>query len=96
MPPSPVYDWIGSGYTGGRREGPKIAAALAAVVGEADGVLNVGAGAGSYEPRDRPVVAVETSAIMVAQRPERAAPAVRAVAEALPFADGSFARRWRF
>jgi SAM-dependent methyltransferase len=45
---------------------------------------------GSYEPRDRPVVAVEPSAVMVARRPEHAAPAVRAIAEALPFADGSF------
>jgi hypothetical protein len=53
---SPVYDRIGPGYTGGRREEPRIAAALAAAIGDADSVLNVGAGTGSYEPRDRPVV----------------------------------------
>jgi SAM-dependent methyltransferase len=87
---SPVYDRIGLGYTGGRREEPRIAAALAAAIGDADSVLNVGAGTGSYEPRDRPVVSVEPSAVMIAQRPEHAAPAVRAIAEALPFADGSF------
>jgi SAM-dependent methyltransferase len=52
--------------------------------------VNVGAGAGSYEPRDRFVVAVEPSSVMVAQRPDRAAPAVRAVAEALPVAGGVF------
>lgn len=51
--------------------------------------MNVGAGAGSYEPRDRLVVAVEPSEVMLAQRPAGAAPAVRARAEALPFGDES-------
>ena len=90
MSSSQMYDRIGGGYTRGRREEPRIAAALHWVLGDADSVLNVGAGTGSYEPRDRPVVAVEPSAVMVAQRPAGAAPAVRATAEALPFADGSF------
>jgi hypothetical protein len=53
-------------------------------------VVNVGAGTGSYEPRDRQVTAVEPSAVMIAQRPQGAAPAVQAVAEQLPFADNSF------
>lgn len=52
--------------------------------------MNVGAGAGSYEPRDRAVVAVEPSAVMIEQRPLDAGPAVQAVAERLPLADGSF------
>jgi len=52
--------------------------------------VNVGAGAGSYEPHDLDVVAVEPSEVMIAQRPEGAAPVVRAVAEELPFEDGSF------
>ena len=56
-------------------------------VGDARTVLNVGAGAGSYEPEDRYVVAVEPSAAMRAQR---RTPAVIAVAEALPFDDDSF------
>jgi SAM-dependent methyltransferase len=50
-------------------------------------VLNVGAGAGSYEPPDRYVVAVEPSTAMRAQRSR---PAVIGVAEALPFDDDSF------
>jgi SAM-dependent methyltransferase len=50
----------------------------------------VGAGAGSYEPRDRKVVAVEPSLTMVRQRAADSAPAVRAVASALPFRDASF------
>jgi hypothetical protein len=47
----------------------------------------VGAGAGSYEPQDRYVVAVEPSAAMRAQR---SSPAVDATAEHLPFDDHSF------
>ncbi|MDQ6612061.1 MAG: class I SAM-dependent methyltransferase [Gemmatimonadota bacterium] len=53
-------------------------------------MLNVGAGTGSYEPVGPYVVAVEPSRIMIAQRDSHAAPAVCAVAEALPFASGTF------
>lgn len=49
----------------------------------------MGAGAGSYEPPGVTVLAVEPSAVMIAQRPPGAAPAVRAAAEALPVADGA-------
>jgi SAM-dependent methyltransferase len=63
-------------------------AAIAQAVGDGT-VLNVGAGAGSYEPAGT-IAAVEPSPVMLAQRPSTAAPAVRAVAEALPFADGEF------
>ena len=59
-------------------------------LGEARSILNVGAGTGSYEPADRSVVAVEPSAVMLAQRARDAAPATRARAEALPFADRRF------
>jgi SAM-dependent methyltransferase len=86
----PVYDRIGGGYTAGRREEPRIAARLARALGDADSVVNVGAGTGSYEPADRTVVAVEPSPVMAAQRPAGAAPCVRAAAEALPFGDGAF------
>ena len=51
--------------------------------------MNIGAGAGSYEPHGT-VAAVEPSPVMIAQRPAGSAPAVRAFAEALPFADGTF------
>jgi SAM-dependent methyltransferase len=86
----PVYDLIGDRYHKTRREDPAIAAAILAALGDADSVVNVGAGTGSYEPVDRPVLAVEPSTIMLAQRPPGAAPAVRAAAEALPLRDGSF------
>ena len=50
----------------------------------------MGAGAGSYEPRDRKVIAIEPSLTMVRQRERGAAPVVRALAAALPFRDASF------
>jgi SAM-dependent methyltransferase len=52
-------------------------------------VINVGAGAGSYEPADRTVISVEPSTVMLAQRPAGSAPAIRAVAEHLPLANGT-------
>jgi SAM-dependent methyltransferase len=87
---SHLYDRIGLGYAAVRREDPSIAAAIHAALGDARTIVNVGAGAGSYEPRDRDVIAVEPSPVMLAQRPVGAAPAVQASAEALPFADGAF------
>jgi SAM-dependent methyltransferase len=85
-----LYDRIGIGYAAYRRPDGRIAAHIADALGAARTVLNVGAGAGSYEPAEGTVVAVEPSAGMVRQRPPSAAPAVRAVAGALPFRDGAF------
>lgn len=79
-----------AGYATRRRADPRIAALIAAGLGSARTVVNVGAGAGSYEPVDREVIAVEPSARMRAQRPAGSAPVVDATAEDLPFADGSF------
>jgi SAM-dependent methyltransferase len=59
-------------------------------LGQAQTVLNVGAGAGSYEPGDRDVTAVEPSASMRSQRPPHLGPAIDATAEHLPFAEASF------
>jgi methyltransferase family protein len=67
-----------------------LARSIREALGDARTVVNVGAGAGSYEPADRSVVAVEPSAVMIAQRAPGAAPAVEGAAEALPFADSSF------
>ena len=85
-----VYDRIGRSYRGGRREDARIAVAIWSALGSAKSVVNVGAGTGSYEPRDRRVVAVEPSVVMLAQRPPGAAPAVQGTAEELPFGDESF------
>jgi SAM-dependent methyltransferase len=87
---SALYDRIGRSYVATRGEDPRIAAAIHAELSDARTVLNVGAGAGAYEPNDRDVTAVEPSAVMRAQRPPDAAPCIDARAEALPFADGAF------
>jgi SAM-dependent methyltransferase len=85
-----LYDTIGATYTVTRRTEPRIAEQVWAALGDAQTVLNVGAGTGSYEPSDRDVTAVEPSAVMRAQRPAGAAPCVAATAESLPFEDQSF------
>ena len=81
---------IGPGYAGRRRPEPAIARLIEAALDGAPTVLNVGAGAGSYEPVDRAVTAVEPSAAMRAQRPSHLPAAIDARAEHLPFADGEF------
>jgi SAM-dependent methyltransferase len=81
------YDTHGRSYTRFRRADPRIARRIHAALGDARTVVNVGAGAGSYEPEDRWVLAVEPSSTMRAQRPAGAAPAICARAEALPFDD---------
>jgi len=83
------YDEHGRHYNRARRADPRIEARIHAALGEAETVINVGAGTGSYEPRDRWVLAVEPSATMRAQRPLDAAPAIEARAEALPLDDGA-------
>jgi SAM-dependent methyltransferase len=83
------YDDIGGGYARTRREDPWLRARIEAALGDARTVVNVGAGAGSYEPPDRHVIAVEPSDVMAAQRPPELAPAIRASADALPLRDGS-------
>ncbi len=85
-----LYDEIGIGYVEHRRPDPRIAAAIDAALGGAGSVLNVGAGTGSYEPLDRPVVAVEPSIAMIRQRAPRSAQAIRASAPELPFPNGAF------
>ena len=84
------YEAGGGGYALQRRADPRIEALVHAALGDAGTVLNVGAGAGSYEPLDRAVTAVEPSAAMRAQRPAHLSVAIDATAEALPFPDASF------
>lgn len=88
---SVLYDTIGVDYADLRRPDVRIAAQIHAALGDARTILNVGAGAGSYEPADRSVTAVEPSAIMIAQRPaDSTATVVQASAEDLPLEENSF------
>ncbi|HWD64853.1 MAG TPA: methyltransferase domain-containing protein [Solirubrobacteraceae bacterium] len=85
----PRYDRIGSGYAGTRREDSRLARLIHEALGDSRTVVNVGAGAGSYEPSDRHVIAIEPSDVMASQRPPDLPPAVRASAGALPLRDQS-------
>jgi len=83
------YDAIGAGYGRRRRDDPDLARRIDEALGDARTVVNVGAGTGCYEPRDRHVIAVEPSDVMVDQRPNALAPAISAYADALPLRDGA-------
>lgn len=84
------YDRIGANYADLRKPDPRIAALVASALGDAGTILNVGAGAGSYEPADRQVTALEPSVEMIRQRRAPAAAVVQGRAEVLPFPDDSF------
>jgi hypothetical protein len=51
------YDTLGRHYALIRRPDPRLAAAIWSALGDAESIVNVGAGAGSYEPPDRKVIA---------------------------------------
>lgn len=84
------YGSIGAGYADYRQPDPRIAATINKALGDARTVINVGAGAGSYESEMFEVTAVEPSASMRAQRPPSLPVAIDGVAESLPFTDSSF------
>jgi SAM-dependent methyltransferase len=84
------YETIGFGYSRHRRPDPRIADQIEQALGSATTVINVGAGTGSYEPRDRQVTAVEPATVMMRQRPPGSAPVIQGYAESLPFPDKSF------
>jgi hypothetical protein len=84
------YGVIGANYRHYRQADPTIARFIVEALGNAQTVLNVGAGAGSYEPVDRTVTALEPSVSMRAQRPSHLSPAIDGMAENLPFADDVF------
>ena len=83
------YDEIGKNYAAARHADPRISAMIGEALGDSSSVVNVGAGTGSYEPSDRQVVAVEPSNVMISQR-RSTVPVIRALAEMLPFRDGTF------
>lgn len=85
-----AYDTIGVNYSDLRKPDPRIAHMIGRALGPAKTVLNVGAGAGSYEPAGRQVTAIEPSAEMIRQRPASAASVIQGHAENLPFDDNSF------
>jgi SAM-dependent methyltransferase len=87
---SAKYDIIGLNYAELRKPDPRIAAAIRDAIGQAQTILNVGAGTGSYEPVDRRVTAVEPSLEMIRKRSSSAANVIQASADQLPFEDDAF------
>lgn len=85
-----LYDTIGIDYANLRKPDARIAHTITTALGPAATVLNVGAGAGSYEPVGRSVIAIEPSNEMIRQRCASAGSAVRGCAEFLPFGDDTF------
>lgn len=77
------YDRAGRTYSLARQPDPRISGVLEDALRGMGTVANIGAGTGSYESSNV-VVAVEPSRVMIRQRSDGAAPAVRAVAEHLP------------
>jgi SAM-dependent methyltransferase len=84
------YDTIALNYAELRKPEPRIAATIEQALGEAQTVLNVGAGTGSYEPVERQVTAVEPSTEMMRRRSPSTAREIRASAEKLPFVNDAF------
>ncbi|MEM8799757.1 MAG: methyltransferase domain-containing protein [Pseudomonadota bacterium] len=87
---SVLYDKIGLNYANLRKPDPRIGTQISVALGNPQSVINVGAGAGSYEPSDRDVIAVEPSRQMINQRYSAIRNVVQAQAEALPFRDDTF------
>jgi SAM-dependent methyltransferase len=85
-----IYDRIGTDYASTRHPDPRWVAQIHAKLEGSHSLVNVGAGAGSYEPDFLSVVALEPSDVMIDQRAEGAAPVIRGVAERLPFKYGAF------
>jgi SAM-dependent methyltransferase len=84
------HNHLGPNYAAHRRADPRIEALIQGALGPAQRIANIGAGAGSYEPIDRTVIALEPSHVMIQLRPFGAAPVICGSAMTLPFADNAF------
>jgi SAM-dependent methyltransferase len=85
-----LYDTIGLNYANLRKPDFRIAQRIEAALGDAKTVLNVGAGAGSYEPTDRQITAIEPSGEMIQQRSASNATVIQGSAEDIPYCDKTF------
>lgn len=85
-----LYDLIGLNYAYLRKPDLLIAQRIEAALGDAKTVLNVGAGAGSYEPASRRTTAIEPSTEMIQQRPASNATVVQGNAENIPYEENAF------
>ena len=86
----PIYDKIGVNYARQRQTDPRLLEQITTKLKGAKRILNIGAGAGSYEPPNMDLVALEPSSKMINQRAKDAYPVVQGSAENLPFDNNSF------
>lgn len=86
---SDFFEEIGAGYDAKRRSDPRIAEQIHDALGDAESVVNVGAGTGTYEPCDREVIPIEPSQLMISRRSPELATAIEGYAENLPLASDS-------
>ena len=85
------YDKYGNNYSNIRQEEPKIAKYINKELTDCKTILNVGAGAGSYEPKEKYIIALEPSIEMRKQRIEKGKfPAVIGKSAEIPFDNNSF------
>lgn len=85
-----IYDHIGVNYSSNRRTDIRIERQIHDRLRGAERIINIGAGTGSYEPKNIDLVAVEPSSKMITQRKQDSHPSIKAFAEKLPFEDNSF------
>jgi SAM-dependent methyltransferase len=85
-----IYDDIGKEYAIQRHPDPRISSVITHALENAETVISVGTGTGSYEPQDRTVIAVEPSLTMIRQRAPGSAPVIQALAGNLPFDGATF------
>lgn len=88
------YERIGHGYARLRREDPRIAEPINVALGDAHTVVNVGAGSGSYEPRERYVLDARNATSGFARMPDTTVDRVVAALER-DLASGAWDRRHR-
>ena len=90
------YDTIGTTYTLTRSEEPRyMERILLALKATAQSVVNVGAGTGNYEPRDREVIAVEPSATMIGRTSRGGARVIQAAPRPSHWRTPVWTLRWR-
>lgn len=85
-----IYDKIGQTYKTERWPDLRIEEKIQHKLFGIKSVLNIGAGTGSYEPKDKFVVGLDPSVFMLRNRSSGAAPCVLGGAEALPFKSSAF------
>jgi hypothetical protein len=81
-----AYDRIGIRYGSTRRPDPRIGSQVHAALSTMGTVVDVGAGAGSYEPAQT-VAAVEPSKVIIPHRPPGTPQSVRADEQPMPLRD---------